>query len=122
MTDIYHAWGNDLALSPTGDLETATGSLVVQQRVLRRLLTALGDYIQHLDYGAGLGQFVGQPTNALIIRGLVLRQMKKEASVLQTPAPTVDVVPGTGGLVTLTIGYFDNGSAQQQVLNVPLGG
>lgn len=54
MPDLSHQWGSDLLIGPTGDLATASGTELGQQRVLRRLLTNASDYIWHLGYGAGL--------------------------------------------------------------------
>jgi len=45
MSDISHLWGNDLTIGPTGDLAVASNDGLTQQRVLRRLLTSVGDYI-----------------------------------------------------------------------------
>lgn len=72
MADIAHQWGFDLKLGPTGDLAVATGSILCQQRVLRRLLTNLLDYIWHPSYGAGLAGFIGRPANTSQIRAAIL--------------------------------------------------
>ena len=60
---------------------SATGPLLGQQRVLRRLLTSPGDYIWQLDYGAGLARFIGQPVNPLQIKAVIRSQIFKEAAV-----------------------------------------
>ncbi len=86
MADLAHYFGQDLSLGPTGDLALVSGSLAVEQRVLRRLLTAPGAYIWHVPYGAGLGALVGMPANARLITGLVRQQMGLEAAVAQNPA------------------------------------
>ena len=81
MADASHQWGSDLAIGATGDISTADGALLGQQRVLRRLLTNPGDYIWQLDYGAGLARFIGQPANALQIRAVIRSQIFKETAV-----------------------------------------
>jgi hypothetical protein len=79
--DLDHDFGGDLALGPTGDLATVTGTVLGQQRVLRRLLTNAGDYIWHLAYGAGLPAVIGTPVDAVTIEGMVRGQIFLEAAV-----------------------------------------
>ncbi len=71
MDDIFHEWGGDLVVGSGGDLVLSVGSDMVSQRVLRRLLTNPGDYLWNLDYGGGLAQFVGTPTNSADIESTV---------------------------------------------------
>ena len=122
MTDLSHQWGADLAVGPTGDLATADGSLLGQQRVLRRLLTNPGDYIWQLDYGAGLGRFIGKPVNAGQIQAAIRSQIFKEAAVARTPEPTINVNLGPAGVVAVDIRYVDAISGQTQILSVTVGG
>ena len=61
MQDAALIWGGDLGAGNTGDIALASGTILGQQRILRRLLTNPGDYIWHTEYGAGLAQFVGSP-------------------------------------------------------------
>ena len=122
MTDLSHQWGADLAVGPTGDLAIADGSLLGQQRVLRRLLTNPGDYIWQLDYGAGLGRFIGTPVNASQIQAAIRGQIFKEAAVAQTPEPTIDVSSGPNGVVAVNIRYVAVTSGQTQVLSFTVGG
>jgi phage baseplate assembly protein W len=116
MADIYHQFGADLALSPTGDVATASASTLTQQRVLRRLLTNPGDYIWNLDYGAGLARFVGQPANTSRIAAIIRSQIFKEASVARTPEPTIDVQSGATGTIYVHIRYADATTGETQVL------
>lgn len=122
MADVSHQFGSDLVLGPTGDLATADGSVLSQQRVLRRLLTNPGDYIWQLAYGAGLAQFVGQPAVAARIGGAIRVQMLREATVARTPEPVVDVQAGATGDVYVTVRYADAASGATQVLSFQLGG
>jgi phage baseplate assembly protein W len=122
MTDLSHQWGADLAVGPTGDLATADGSLLGQQRVLRRLLTNPGEYIWQLDYGAGLGRFIGTPVNAGQIQAAIRSQIFKEAAVARTPEPTINVSLGPAGVVAVDIRYADATSGQTQILSFTIGG
>ena len=121
MADIHHQFGADLAVSPTGDIATASSTTLTQQRVLRRLLTNPGDYIWNLDYGAGLARFVGQPASTSRIAAVIRSQIFKEASVARTPEPTIDVQSGTSGTVTVHIRYADATTGETQLLSFQAG-
>lgn len=112
MADLALKFGGDLMLSPTGDLALADGAMLTQQRVLRRLLTNAGDYIWQLSYGAGLGQFVGQPGTAAAIAGVARSQLLKEADVAVSPPPAVMAVADENGVVTATVTYTDVAASQ----------
>jgi phage baseplate assembly protein W len=71
---VYSEWGQDLVLTPSGQLQTATGWDQIRQRIERRLLTdpsgilpdgtpLSAEYIFHPDYGEGLQNYVGQDVN-----------------------------------------------------------
>ncbi len=125
MTDLFHQWGSDLTLGPTGDLALVSGTLLGQQRLLRRLLTNPGDYMWQLSYGAGLGQFVGSPASPLHIRAVVRSQVFKEAAVARAPEPSIDLDPlpaGGDASVYLHLRYCDSQSGQTQSLQLPVGG
>jgi phage baseplate assembly protein W len=120
MADAFHQWAGDLAIGPTGDIETVSGSLLGQQRLLRRLLTNPGDYIWQLDYGAGLARFIGQPANPLQIRAVIRSQIFKETAVARQPEPVIDVqiAPGgAAGTLYVYIRYVDAESGQTQALS-----
>ncbi len=122
MPDLAHQFGQDLSVGPSGDLAAASGTTLGQQRVLRRLLTNAADYIWNLSYGAGLGQFVGQPAAAERIRAVVRGQIFREAAVARTPEPVVDVQEGPAGTITVSVRYADADSAQTQTLSFTIGG
>jgi hypothetical protein len=90
--DLSHQWASDLSIGPTGDLALASGSMLGQQRVLRRLMTNPGDYIWQLGYGAGLGQFIGQPTNASQIQA-VIRSQKQPWRARLNPSSACNPIP-----------------------------
>lgn len=117
MADIAHQWGSDLTAGPTGDLAVSDGSALGQQRVLRRLLTNPGDYIWQLDYGAGLGRFVGKPASPAEISAVIRSQIFKESVVARTPEPTIDVQLDQNGDVYVHLRYSDAASAQAQILS-----
>jgi phage baseplate assembly protein W len=98
LSDAWHFWGNDLAVSPTGDLARATSVDRSKQRVLRRLMTNPGDYITHPDYGAGLPAYIGKNVDLDAIKAVVVGQMLKEASVARTPRPVVTLRAIQNGL------------------------
>ena len=59
LSDLSHYFGSDVASSNVGGLQAIGGTVLGQQRVLRRLLTNPGDYIFHPTYGAGVQQWIG---------------------------------------------------------------
>jgi hypothetical protein len=117
MADIAHQFGGDIMLAPNGDVALASATVLTQQRVLRRLLTNPGDYIWDVNYGAGLGNMVGQTVDAGRITAIIRAQMFQEATVARNPLPTVSVSAGTNGLVQAAIAYVDttDGTAQNLV-------
>lgn len=121
MPDVFHQFGSDLVAGATGDIALATGTVEGQQRVLRRLLTNPGDYIWQPTYGAGLGQFVGQPVSPAQIRAVIRSQIFKEAAVARTPEPIVDVESDPGGTFYVHIRYSDATSGATQMLSFSVG-
>ena len=117
MVDAWHQFGGDLAVGPTGDLACAEGAALGQQRVLRRLLTSPGDYLWALDYGAGLGRFVGQTVDAARIEAVIRGQMFKEAAVARQPEPVIEVSADAAGLVFVQVRYADAMSGSTQMLS-----
>lgn len=125
MSDVLHQWGNDLSIGSTGDVALAAGSQLVQQRVLRRLLTNPLDYIWQPDYGAGLAGFVGQPASMSQIQTVIRGQIFKESSIASSPEPVIEVVINPGGVTTTTyvdITYTNKNSSAPQILSFTLGG
>lgn len=98
MTDAYHYFGSDLALSATGDLQTADGITESQQRVLRRLLTNQQDYLWEPLYGAGLPGYIGQPLDQPALTALIKSQMYLEADVSHDPEPQITLTSIPNGI------------------------
>lgn len=107
MIDLYHWWGSDLTVTATGDLKTVMRTDRSRQRVLRRLMTAPGDYLSHPTYGAGLPAYVGRNAEAGKIKAVIVGQMRLEASVDQsaTATPAVTVAPVGAGILSAAISY-----------------
>lgn len=122
MQDVSLLWGQDLTASATGDLELAIGTELGQQRVLRRLLTNPGDYIWRPDYGAGLGQFVGQTVNVSMIQAVIRSQILLESTVAQTPEPVISVASSSDGSVYVDIRYVDANTGSTQILSFAVTG
>jgi hypothetical protein len=116
MNDLHHYFGNDLSASITGDLQTVDGTTKGQQRVLRRLLTNPGDYLFHLQYGAGLGSMVGSVTDPAKIKALIAGQILLEDCVAKVPAPVIQVTAIPNG-VAVNIQYTDSATKSAQVLS-----
>jgi hypothetical protein len=106
MADLFCWWQQDLTIFPNGDLLTVDGTIEGEQRVMRRLLTNAGDYIWHIEYGAGLPGYVGQTPDPLAVNALTLAQMMLEDAVAQDPLPQVNTSLITNG-ISEDIKYVD---------------
>jgi hypothetical protein len=116
MNDLNHYVGSDLSASITGDLQQIDGATKGQQRVLRRLLTNPGEYLFHLDYGAGLGQMIGTVTDVAKITALIRGQILLEDAVAKVPPPQISVTAIPNG-VAVNIQYTDSVTKSAQVLS-----
>ena len=121
MPDLSHLYGDDVSLAAGGDLATVDTTQLGQQRVLRRLLTNPGDYLWNPGYGAGLGQFVGQPANVARIRSVIRAQIFQEAAVARAPEPVIEVGATPDGAVTVAIRYADAATGAAQTLTFTVG-
>jgi len=117
MPDAALLWGGDLSFTPAWDIALVTGTVLGQQRVLRRLLTNPGDYIWHLNYGAGLAQFVGTTVNVAAIRSTIRSQIFMESAVARLPEPAINVQSSPNGSVYVYIRYVDSTAGTTQVLS-----
>lgn len=106
MSDLNHTLGGDLGIASNGDIAIVSGSILGQQRVVRRLLTNAGDYIWQLTYGAGLPAMIGMPVDTATISGIVRSQIFLESAVAQSPAPMI-AVEAESSIVSLQINYSD---------------
>lgn len=113
MPDVAQQWGDDLQVTPTGDLALADGLALGVQRVLRRLLTNQEDYIWHPDYGAGLPERVGALLDITAIKSAIRAQIFQEDVVSRTPAPVITATQTGPGTLYVAIQYVDAGTGQQ---------
>jgi hypothetical protein len=119
LYDINHNYGHDLQVSASGDLAVVSGEERSKQRVLRRLLTAINGYIWHVDYGAGIPNYIGQALSTDLfseIKSLIQSQIALENSVSQDPAPKIYIQTISGGIFC-QINYYLNPTQQPIVLN-----
>jgi hypothetical protein len=119
MPDLDHTYGSDLSISANGDLLTADSIALSEERVLRRLLTNLQDYIWQPDYGAGLPEKVGDPFDVSTINAIIVGQMFLEQSVARDPAPVITVQSFPNGMFA-NIAYTEQDSGFPVVLNLPI--
>lgn len=120
LQDIDHEWGQDIALSNTGDLALVSGTKRGQQRILRRLMTNRGDYLFQENYGAGVLAAIGSTEDSGSIVGTVRAQVLLEDSVAPTPPPVTKIqnAPGAadGSSLAVSIAYTDQPSNAPTVL------
>lgn len=119
MADALLLFGGDLALGTSGDLALGSGSVLTEQRVLRRLLTNPGDYIWQLPYGAGLGQFVGAAGAVGEVTAVARAQLLAETRVAQSPLPQITVLQSGPSGIAMTIAYQDAITGQAISLTLP---
>lgn len=118
--DFNHLIGTDLVIDTGADIGLVQNPVEGQQRVLRRLLTNPKDYYWHTDYGAGLARYIGTPTNQIAISGNIIKQMKLEQAVVQSPPPKVKVDVNKAGEVIANILYVDADSQLTSSVIFPL--
>ncbi|WP_435018505.1 phage tail protein [Tundrisphaera sp. TA3] len=116
MPDAAHYFSYDLALSATGDLLVADGLEESKQRVLRRLLTNIRDYLWQPGYGAGLPSYIGQLLDEAELGALIKAQMYLEASVSHDPEPVVTLRAIPNG-ISAQIRYTVAATGQGAYLN-----
>lgn len=115
MPDVAQLWGNDLQLTPSGDVFMCDGDELTKERIIRRLMTLGGSYLWHQTYGAGVPQRIGDVLNTDLIKGVVTAQVRKEGTVAATPAPQITVIPILNG-VSVWIKYWSSITGQQVAL------
>jgi len=115
MADLAHWFGEDINVSPGGDIAPVDGADRGRQRILRRLLTNQNDYYWHAPYGAGVGARIGELRDTVAIQAAINSQIMQEASVGRNPLPIVTVAPIDEG-VNVTIKYQDVETGTQSVL------
>lgn len=118
ISDLFQFVGNDLSTSAQLDLQTVSGTLMGQQRILRRLITNPGDYVFQPEYGAGLAGKIGSPLDLPGLTALVTSQVLLEQAVAQSPPPVVSVTQAADNVsILVNVQYTDAPSGTSQVLN-----
>lgn len=112
MPDLAHWYGDDFGIDARGDLLLADGLDLTNQRIVRRLMTALGGYIWHVEYGASVPLRVGDTLDVEEVEAVVRSQMYLEEAVARDPEPKISVKPILGG-VFVSISYIDALSGRQ---------
>lgn len=120
LDDVGHEWGSDLRVSPTGDLLSVSGPTRSRERVLRRLMTNLREYVWQPEYGASIPKRIGEALDLAEVKAAVSGQMQLEASVARDPPPVVTVREITGG-VHVAVQYVALPDKQPVSLSFDLG-
>lgn len=119
MADIFHWWGSDINVSPSGDLALVDGLQRSNQRILRRLLTNQNEWLWHPTYGAGVGGRVGQLRDVTAIQSAINTQIMQEACVGRSPLPVITVTAIDNG-ADVKIVYQDIQTGSQSTLSFNL--
>ena len=127
MMAVVCPWGADLSIGPTGDIAVLPVSDELKYRIIRRLLTNPGDCVWHSEYGAGIGNRVGQPFSLRSIESMIQYHIKYESRVKLVPVPKViaaetDDKSPSGATITIQYSAIDVPIGKSVVfgLHVPL--
>ena len=113
MIAVVCSWSGDLCIGPSGDIATDSVQTELQSRLVRRLLTNPGSYVWHLNYGAGLGAFVGDTYSPRLIDNTIQNQLQYEILVASSPVPLIQIgLTSSGDFFTtsVTIQYQISGT------------
>lgn len=116
MADARHWWDEDLQASPSGDLALSDGVELSNQRVVRRLMTILGEYLWQQDYGASVPIRVGDTFDMPLLTSIIRSQIFLEEAVSPDPDPEIEVSEILNG-VFVQIKYVDALTGRQASLN-----
>jgi hypothetical protein len=105
MTDVALEWNSDWEVDSTGDLLLVDGNTEIQQRLSRRLFTAVHGYVWHPKYGAGLPQKIGSLFTPTQIQAICRTQLNLEATVAVSPPAVIVVTEFPGGAMQIFIQY-----------------
>lgn len=119
MPDASHWFGSDLAPSPTGDLGLVDGIDLGNQRIVRRLMTILQDYVWHPEYGASVPIRIGDTLDIDVVTAVIRSQIFLEAVVSRVPEPKITIEPILNG-VFVSIAYIDALTGEQASLQFDL--
>jgi hypothetical protein len=122
VADLSLEWNADFQPTATGDLLLCDGDTQAEQRIVRRLLTAVQGYIFHPEFGAGLPQRIGRPGRVSSIKAIVKSQLTLESAVnprFQSTVSVAEPTPGSG-LFVISIS-FQSRSGKQVSLSFDTG-
>jgi hypothetical protein len=123
MAQIQQFFGNDLSLTPQGTIPLSDGDALVQQSVIRRLMTGHTAYFWQPEYGAGIGRFVGEAlssNNFDYIQNIITGQMLLEETVSQNPKPKINFTNLGNGVLQCNIFYTNAVTGNQINFTFPL--
>lgn len=115
MPDARHWFGNDLEVSNTGDIALSDGIELSNQRVVRRLMTILGEYPWHVDYGASVPKRIGDTLDMSLVESVIRSQIFLEEAVSKEDDLTISLSPILNG-VFVQIEYIDALTGRQASL------
>jgi len=110
IVDLFHYYGGDLQLSPTGGLALASGASLTDQTVVRFVLTNPGDDPFNPTWGLGAAKMVGQVEAVVQVQALVLAGLKTLSIIDQTQPITVSASLDDVGDLNVSMQYIDAGT------------
>ncbi len=114
--DAQHWFGEDLSVSGTGDIALSDGIDLSNERIVRRLMTNLTEYIWHTEYGASVPKRVGDTLDLSLVESIIRSQIFDEESVSKDHDITIKVQPVLNG-VFCQIDYIEALTGRQASLN-----
>lgn len=119
-------YGGDILLTPARSIAVATGVDGVNQRILRRVISAAGNYLWHPKEGVGAGKDVGAVPNQQTLSRIKARingAVLYDDDVAKSPAPMITFDTKIANLLSVTIKYTYAPTGQLQTLsfNLPNG-
>jgi phage baseplate assembly protein W len=108
MAGEFHWYGLDIQFAANGDDASANGILEINQRIVRELMTAPGDYIWAPNYGAGLGRYIGKAMSAEVfaeLKALITAIVVRQPDVQRQPGPQITFQADATGLLSTQIIY-----------------
>lgn len=102
LYDLALDWAGDLQVSAQGDLLQSTSLKLLQERIIRRILTNKKALMWEPDFGAGIPTFVCAELNADIknqIKQRIIQEVYKEEAVARDPEPEITFTQALDGFI-----------------------
>lgn len=99
MPDLDHWFGAPLQLNAVGDLLLADGIHAANQRIVRRVMTILAEYLWHPEYGGSVPLRVGDTLQLATINAVIRHQMYLEPAVARDPEPIITLTAIESGVL-----------------------